>query len=54
MTQKVNLEILAYNCFPFGFSRYVIDWYLHQDNDTKHTSYPRSDLLRRKLGKVLS
>ena len=46
MTQEVYLEILAYHCLPFGFSRYGSNWNLHQDNDPKHTSFLCTDFLR--------
>jgi len=38
MTQEVYLEILACHLLPFGLNRFGTDWFLHQDNDPKHTS----------------
>ena len=38
ITQEVYLEILASHLLPFGLNRFGTDWFLHQDNDPKHTS----------------
>ena len=39
MNQEVFLEILALHLVPFGLNKYGNNWILHQDNDSKHTSY---------------
>ena len=45
MTSEVYLELLADHCVPFGLNRFGNDWFLHQDNDPKHTSRICTDFL---------
>ena len=47
MTQEVYLELLAIHLVPFGLNNYGNNWYLHQDNDPKHTSRLCTDFLKR-------
>ena len=38
MNQEIYLEILDSHLIPFGLNRYGTNWFLHQDNDSKHFS----------------
>ena len=38
MNKEMYCEILCDYLLPFAYSRYGNNWFLHQDNDPKHTS----------------